>query len=346
LPSDLIAIISCSVLGLMAHGARTRKWLEWMLRIIIGTFFMFSGIAYLSGIMTSGSPWYYQITGSMGIACLFLLFLPFRQVMSRVLTVIDGVVSLRCITGPMRHKMSAWASIINIKVFQPRSIPHMVGTFCYIATFGMYLANTNPAGFDFPQLLPGVPIVPEQLFSYNGFGLVLMSVCGVGILVARKPKETFARLGWSKPTLTQVGIGLGLVVFSFLYDLCWSLYTHQTGDMASKISAYNATTFAAPAGSGGFGYSVFLALAAALCAGIGEETLIRGAIQPVLGILPAAFLHGILHAQFSNAPTLILQVALWSCVMGIVRRCTNTTTTIIGHAGFNFVTTFLFAFNP
>jgi len=53
-----------------------------------------------------------------------------------------------------------------------------------------------------------------------------------------------------------------------------------------------------------------------------------------------------LHAQFANAPMLILQVSLWSCCMGIVKRFTNTTTTIIGHAGFNFVTTFLFAFNP
>jgi hypothetical protein len=32
--------------------------------------------------------------------------------------------------------------------------------------------------------------------------------------------------------------------------------------------------------------------------------------------------------------------------MGLVRRFTNTTTTIIGHAGYNFVTTFLFSFNP
>ena len=79
---------------------------------------------------------------------------------------------------------------------------------------------------------------------------------------------------------------------------------------------------------------------------MGEETLIRGALQPVLGIIPAALLHGVLHGQFAHAPLFILQVAGWSIVMGVIKKYTNTTTTIIGHAGFNLVTVFLFSFNP
>ena len=345
MPADLITIFICSVLGLMAHGATTRKWLEWILRSIICTFFLVSGFTFLLGAAGNGNIWGFPVSMGMGILAICLLFLPFRKVLSRLLTVVDGFASLRVLTGPIRHKMSALAALVNIQVFQPRSIPHMVGTFCFLATFGLYLANTNMAGFNMPSIpLPFLPLQMDQLFWYNGFGLVFVSVCGVGIFVSRKPREVAQRLGWTKPTIGQVGIGLGLVVFSFLYDLIWSLYTHSgSQDMASKISAYNATTFAA---AGGFGASVFLALATALCAGIGEETLVRGALQPVLGIVPAAFLHGILHAQFANAPVLILQVALWSCCMGLVRRFTNTTTTIIGHAGYNFVTTFLFAFNP
>ncbi|PWU02458.1 MAG: hypothetical protein C5B53_01610 [Candidatus Melainabacteria bacterium] len=190
-----------------------------------------------------------------------------------------------------------------------------------------------------------LPLPISQLFSYNGLGLILLSFCGIGIYVSRAPKEALTRLGWVKPTWPQVGIGLAIIVFSFVYDALWAIYTHQLSgqDLASKLSAYNAGTFSTP---GGFAPSVVLALATALCAGIGEETLVRGALQPVLGILPAAFLHGMLHGQFAHAPIFILQVALWSTCIGIVRRYTNTTTTIIGHAGFNFVTTFLFSFNP
>lgn len=349
--SDVITIFMCSMLGLMAHGARTKKWLEWLLRIFIGCFFFSAGLAYVAGSATDSPSWGYQVSGSMGVACLLLLFLPARKVLSRILTLLDGIVSLRFLTGPARHKMTMMAAMVNIQIFQPQSVPHMVGAFCYIATFGMYLANTNlSSGFQFPQIpLPFVPVPLDQLFWYNFIGLVVVSICGTGIMITRKWKAMFQRMAWVKPTGVQVGIGLSLVVFSFLYDLVWALYTHQSGDMATKISAYNANTFSsgvAGGGPAGFGASVFLALATAICAGIGEETLIRGAIQPVLGILPAAFLHGILHAQFANAPMLILQVSLWSCCMGIVKRFTNTTTTIIGHAGFNFVTTFLFAFNP
>ncbi|MBY0378341.1 MAG: CPBP family intramembrane metalloprotease, partial [Gammaproteobacteria bacterium] len=115
------------------------------------------------------------------------------------------------------------------------------------------------------------------------------------------------------------------------------------GNLASQLTSYNSGTFTA---GGGAGQSFILALFTGICAGVGEETLFRGAVQPVLGILPAAILHGLLHGQFSHAPIYIVQVIGWSTAMGIVRRYTNTTTTIICHATFNFLTTFLFAFNP
>jgi len=329
----------------MAHGSVKHRWLEWLVRLFIAFFAMLYGITLFIPQTAAGNPWGYQVTFAMSALFVLLLFLPFRKVLHRVLTVLDGIGSLRVITGPMRHKMTAMASIVSIPIFVPTSIPHMVGAFVYVATFGLYLANTDTSAFNMPSIpIPMMPLPIDQLFSYNGVGLVVVSLCGIGIFVARKPRETFARLGWQKPTAQQVGIGLGLVAFSFLYDLLWSLYTHNAGgDMASQISGYNSGTFAV---SGGMGSAVLLALATALCAGIGEETLVRGALQPALGIVPAAFLHGILHAQFSHAPTLIIQVAIWSCCMGIVRRFTNTTTTIIGHAGFNLVTTFLFAYNP
>jgi hypothetical protein len=343
--SELIPIIVCCILGLMAHGSVKHRWLEWLIRLFIVFFALLYGINLFIPATYAGTPWGYQVNFGMSAFSVLLLLLPFRKVLHRVLTMLDGIGSLRVITGPVRHKMTVMASMVNIPVFVPTSIPHMVGAFVYVTTFGLYLANTDTTAFNMPSIpLPMMPLPIDQLISYNGVGLVVVSLCGVGIFFGRKPRAVFARLGWQKPTAQQVGIGLGLVAFSFIYDLVWSLYTHNAGgDMATQISGYNAGTFSV---TGGMGSAILLALATALCAGIGEETLIRGALQPALGIIPAAFLHGILHAQFSHAPSLIVQVALWSCCMGIVRRFTNTTTTIIGHAGFNLVTTFLFAFNP
>ncbi len=211
-----------------------------------------------------------------------------------------------------------------------------------------FLGMINPENVKIPLMTIPIPIplidLISQLFSYNGIGLVILSFCGVGVFVSRTPKLCMQRLGWEKPTGTQIGIGISLIFVSFFYDYLWSIYAqglHQ--DLGQKLSMYNSGTFQV---AGGFTASIILALATALFAGIGEETLSRGALQPVFGIIPAGLMHGALHAQFAQAPIFILQVAGWSCMMGVVRKYTNTTTTIIGHAGFNFVTTFLFAFNP
>ncbi|MCA9805201.1 MAG: CPBP family intramembrane metalloprotease [Cyanobacteria bacterium HKST-UBA02] len=341
---DFILILGCSILALMGHGARKRKWLEWFVRIIIGFFVLLELNMALFG-QDFSQPWIGKVTMVMALASLIILVLPMRKLISALFTFLDGITSLRAITGPVRHHMSVINSIIDKKVFIPESIPHMVGLFCFITTFGWFLQVVNPASMDFPSLPFAVPISVETLFSYNGLGLVFVSFCGIGVLVSRNWKECLDRLGWKKPSMAHVGIGIGLIGFSFAYDLIWSLYTHglTDQDLATKLSAYNSGTFAV---SDNFGIAVMMGLATAIFAGVGEETLIRGALQPVVGILPAAILHGVLHAQFSHAPIFIVQVAIWSMCMGIVRRFTNTTTTIIGHAGFNFVTTFLFVFNP
>jgi membrane protease YdiL (CAAX protease family) len=149
------------------------------------------------------------------------------------------------------------------------------------------------------------------------------------------------RLGLVKPAGWQIGVAILMVFVTAAYDFLWNPSGQGVG---GKLAMYNAGTFAAAGGNPG--PAAFLALMTGVCAGAGEEILMRGALQPVLGIVPAAILHGALHGQFQHAPILIIQVAGWSILMGIVRRYTNTTTTLITHATWNFITTFLFAFNP
>ncbi len=344
---DFMLLFGCSIMGLMAHGSSKARWLEWILRGLMFIFLCLElNAALVSRDMTNSlTPWSGAVLFWVAILSGSILLLPVRIAFSFFFTVLDGIVSLRVITGPARHKMGLWASIMSQKIYQPKSVPHMVGLFIYLTTLAYLLQPINPVNMQFPAIPLPAPVTPGQLFSYHGLGLVITSLCGVGILVKRNWREAITRLGWLKPSWTHVAIGLGLVLFSFCYDLVWAYYTHGSADadMASKISSYNSNTFSA---SDNFSASVILALATAIFAGVGEETLMRGVLQPAIGIFPAALLHGLMHAQFTYAPVLIIQIALWSTAMGIVRRFTNTTTTIIGHAGFNLVTTFLFAYNP
>lgn len=350
---DVLTVLACCILGLLAHGARHQAWLGWLLRILIGIFFvveLFTCLG-LSAAEVSNQPevlagrtqWGLAVMVSVCAATGLVLFSPVRLALSYCLTAVEQLVSGQIFVR-LKEKQDVLKGMFASRIFEPRSMPHLVALWIYITTTCFILSSIDPSTIKLPVLPIPFPMALGQLFSYNGIGLIALSLCGVGIFISRKPLESIQRLGWAKPTWIQVAIGLSLIVFTFAYDYAWSLWTHSsTGDLASQLTNYNAGTFTA---GGGLGPSIILALFTGICAGAGEETLMRGALQPVFGILPAAILHGLLHGQFAHAPVFLLQVMGWSAVMGIVRRYTNTTTTIIGHAGFNFVTTFLFAFNP
>lgn len=244
------------------------------------------------------------------------------------------------------QKVSFFQSFFAERIFVAESIPHMNALWIYITCLAFLLTHMEIAGFQMPSIMIPTPVTMDQLFSYNFLGLVLLAIFGCGIFVSRSPLEVLRRLGLVKPSFTNILIGVGGIFVTFTYDWLWSFYTHGQEGMgyADKLSHYNEGTFTGAGASPGA--AMMIATATGFCAGVGEETLIRGALQPVFGIIPSAFMHGVLHGQFAHAPLLILQVFGWSMIMGIIRRYTNTTTTIITHLGFNLLSTFLFAFNP
>ena len=340
--ADIIIILIFCVMGLVAHGSRRQPWLAWVLRVI----FAFSCVAEFFAAEfpspDSTGPWTSAVTWSMTIASGAMLFLPCRKLLSYGLTVVNQIIG-GAIFIALYKKRDVKAAFTADSIFVPTSIPHLNALWIYVTVLGCLLNSMNLSDFRVPAIPIPLPVPLDALFSYNFLGLIVLSICGCGIFVTRKPREILRRLGFVKPAGWQVGLALGMIVVTAAYDYLWSLYTHQSGGgIAAKLSTYNGGTF----GASGALPAFIIAIATGICAGIGEETLIRGALVPVFGALPAGILHGALHGQFQHAPILILQVAGWSTMMGVVRRYTNTTTTTITHVGWNFVMTFLFAFNP
>jgi hypothetical protein len=353
--SDLIVIFVLSVLGLAAHLAKSLPWIEWTLRVI----YSFACAAELYTVFTyypsrgdAASVWAGHVTLVMAVITGALLFKPVRRGLSYAFSGVNFLISGQLLLGlmgkpvlidgepsptPMRARFQ------RERIFMEDSIPHMNGLWIYITTIGCLLANVSPDSWNMPMIGIPFPAQLDSLFSYNLFGLIVLAVCGAGIFVARKPMDVLRRLGLVKPLPWHYGVAFFTVIGTFGYDYLWSLYTGtpQAG-IGSKLGQYNAGTFTA----NGAGPSAFLAFATALCAGIGEETLMRGGLQPVFGIFPAGALHGILHGQFTHVPQLMIQIGVWSALLGIVRKYTNTTTTIIAHGTYNLINTFLFAFNP
>lgn len=367
------------VLSLLAHSSRNLpkpdggildKY-QLALRFIYGFMALNFCAMGVGPVLSSKTPPLMCVASVIGTACSFaILFKPVREFVSPVLTVINQIAigrpllaligklhkeTLRpevgCGEDPLpvttRTPVGVMESLMVERIFLPQSIPHLNGLWCYLIILAECLGEVRPDGLNVPTLihLPTVNPIPEDVVGML-CGL-LMAAFGAGMIVSRKfPFEIMRRLGLVKPRFSHVAIALGLVVFTFVYDWIWSIYTHAPmagSTYAGVMTKFNEGSYLR---GGGSGDAFVQALTTGLTAGLEEEILFRGALQPVLGVVPSALLHAAMHQQFSGAPLYMLQIFIWSSLMGVVKRYTNTTTTVIAHATFNFMQVFLIGFNP
>lgn len=152
----------------------------------------------------------------------------------------------------------------------------------------------------------------------------------VGAPFYRTVKQAVKRLGLTVPTMRDIGIAFGLVVVAFVISALSStlvrvlqpdLYDRindNLGTMTSGIDAW------------------WGALVLGICAGIGEEILFRGAIQPKYGIIVTAIVFAVLHQQY-GASFVTVGVFAVAIVFGLERKYVSTTASIITHATYNTI---------
>ncbi|HEV2106424.1 MAG TPA: CPBP family intramembrane glutamic endopeptidase, partial [Candidatus Eisenbacteria bacterium] len=68
-------------------------------------------------------------------------------------------------------------------------------------------------------------------------------------------------------------------------------------------------------------------------AGVGEELVVRGALQPRAGVLAAALLFACGHVQYTWFG--MLTIALLGVLLGVIRLRAGTTTAIVVHATYD-----------
>jgi hypothetical protein len=74
----------------------------------------------------------------------------------------------------------------------------------------------------------------------------------------------------------------------------------------------------------------------ALGAGIGEEILFRGAMQPRFGIILSSIIFAVMHIQYFDIVSMGT-LFLISATLGYERKMTNTTAAIITHTLYDLV---------
>jgi membrane protease YdiL (CAAX protease family) len=162
----------------------------------------------------------------------------------------------------------------------------------------------------------------------TGVPLALFALAGVGLFIRRDGQNTLERLGLRRPTAKQLlaaaGITAMLLAFDFCMSLIWQGIAPASYDLMERVTE---NLFGSLATVGG-------AIALGLSAGISEELLFRGAVQPRLGLLLAAILFAIGHMQY-GLTVATLEVFAIGLVLGLIRKRTSTTLCIVIHASYN-----------
>ena len=162
----------------------------------------------------------------------------------------------------------------------------------------------------------------------QGAAFIIMGLFGVGLWLRRSPDDVTERLGLHMPTARQWGLVIGLAVLFVLLDQgltwAWAMLDPVGFERVGRVSNALFGGLISPVGAFTIGLS----------AGLGEELIFRGALQPRFGLIFTSFLFAIIHVQYGLSPA-VLQVFLLGLVLGIVRQRGNLTMSIALHTLYN-----------
>ncbi len=151
---------------------------------------------------------------------------------------------------------------------------------------------------------------------------------GVGWLVRRDFSVARKRLGLSGLSPKGFAVSLCFVAIAFAVLVAISMAAGLAGQPAAPGSEDPTIKILG-------GVTLITALAYAIGAGVGEELLFRGAMQPRFGMLLTAGIFTSMHIQYSDAASALSILAI-GLLLGYERKKLNTTACIITHAAYNF----------
>ena len=213
--------------------------------------------------------------------------------------------------------------VAKVIPFDPKSWPDTIGLFLIgaivaLSSVALFVESDEqePATY---ALLVGTAVTE-----------VALAFVIVGAPFYRTVKQAVKRLGLVVPTLKDVGVAFGLVFVAFFISAMSSLAVrYLQPDLYDRINDNLGTM---TSGIDSWWGAIILGL----CAGIGEEVLFRGAIQPKYGIIVTAIVFAVLHQQY-GASFVTAGVFAVGILFGLERKYFNTTTSIITHATYNTI---------
>ena len=226
------------------------------------------------------------------------------------------------LTLPMIKKFRV--AMARVTPMDPTSPIDMTGLAVVLATIAFFwitfLSRPEPTdeavGITLSDLL-------LQVTAFVGLAFIL-----AGALVYRTWPTVIDRLDLRRFSRKGVVAALGVVVAAFVLQIIASLMTEwlqpEIIDDLERVTRDMTANVQHPLG----------AIALGLSAGIGEEFLLRGAIQPRFGLVLTSLLFALLHVQYGLSFTLIALFGI-GMMLGLVKNRYGTWAAVLGHATFN-----------
>lgn len=293
-------------LVITANAAVGRRWAHLAIGVLCG---LSAGFTFLLGALdlagagttTAGSRGQNPLPVDVGI-------------------MVTAVIAAALVSTPIRERISG---ILPIDPDSPVHALALVLAVLLLGTLAVSVAFPNPAAAVQAQLNPLDLITQEVPF-------LILGAAGVGIFMRRNLSGTAVRLGLVVPAWWHLALALAAAGVFVAFGQGLDGLSHAwTPDVAHQVDTTTQRLF------GGLGGPVGIA-AVALAPGICEEILFRGALQPRLGIIVAALLFASLHTQYGLSFD-TLSVFVIGIGLGLLRKYTNTTTSIACHATYNLI---------
>ena len=186
-----------------------------------------------------------------------------------------------------------------------------------------------------PEDLTSAVTVASQVINVAFF--ILVAYVAVGTSIYRNGREATARLGIRWPSLPDIAVGVAAVIPAFMLSVLGSLLTlYFQPDLFDDLGATMEEM------SSGTEVTLLSVLIFA-SAGLGEEILFRGAIQPRFGIVLTSAFWALVHTQYQLS-FVVLGLFLVGLLFGLMRKYVSTTSAIIAHALYNAAVVLLQAY--
>ena len=196
-----------------------------------------------------------------------------------------------------------------------------------VILIGFLLGNQLSVDVLAQQAASGPALGPLDVIAQE-LPFLIAAFLGVGLFTRRSLPGCLERLGLVRPAPWQVCLALAaaglFLAFSGGVEVLSQLLTPR---LAEKVEVANQRLF------GHLGDPLGIATIA-LAAGVCEESLFRGALQPRLGMFLTSLAFAAVHAQYGLSLDL-LAVFVLALGLAALRRFANTTTAIVCHVAYN-----------